>query len=692
MSERIRVLYAEDNPDDVELTGVEFAALASEFELEFVSTGKECRERLQTGEYDVLLLDHRLPDDDGADLLRELAHAGLKQPVVMVTGIGDEELVIQTLRLGASDYISKQGDYLAKLPAVLRAVVADHRNRRSHGLSFTPRRRRILYIEHDPMDVDLTLQRMAEAAPHLEVRAIDSFQEALQLLTEPHDFDLVLTDLRMIHTSALDFLREARMLGINLPVIVITARGDEETALAAIKLGAYDYIVKRDNYLMQLPFAIENALARHQLNRTNDELQAELKALNRSLEQKVRDRTAQLQREITERQQTELERQHLQEQLLQSQKMEGIGRLAGGIAHDFNNLLTAIMGYTELAMLTLPETDPIYSNLQQVEKAAERAADLTSQLLAFARKQVIRPKVILLNDVVANLEKMLRRLIGEDIELITALDSDIWCIRADTGQLEQVLVNLSVNARDAMPQGGKLIIETSNIVLDAEYARHHAEVTPGDYVLLSVSDTGSGIDKATQQHIFEPFFTTKEVNKGTGLGLATCHGIVKQSGGHIWLYSEVGHGASFKIYLPRVEEAVEANALPVRHAPPGAGETILLAEDEEIVRAYAVQTLRTQGYNVLEAASGHEALRIAAAYEHPIQLLMTDVVMPQMYGKELAEQLCALRPEIRVLYVSGYTDAVMLHQGMPNGDDQFLQKPYTFGALVSKVREVLDTE
>jgi signal transduction histidine kinase len=692
LSERIRVLYAEDNPNDVDMTRAEFAPLEAEFDLEFVCTGWECRERLQNREFDVLLLDNHLPDVDGADLLRELAHEGLQQPVIMVTGLGDEELVIRTLRFGASDYIAKHGDYLAQLPAVLRAVVADHRNKRTRGFSLTPRRRRILYIEHDPMDVDLTVQCLAETAPHLIVQSTPSIQEALQLLDAAHNFDLVLTDLKMVPLNALDLLREARMRGIHLPFIVITSRSDEETAVAAIKLGAYDYIIKRDNYLMQLPFAIENALARRQLDQTNDQLQAELKALNRSLEQKVRDRTEQLLYEINERQQAEIERQHLQEQLLQAQKMEGIGRLAGGIAHDFNNLLTAIMGYAELAMLTLPESDPNYANMQQIEKAAGRAADLTGQLLAFARKQVIKPRSIILNDVLLDIEDMLRRLIGEDIELIMVHGPELWAVQADPGQVQQVLVNLSVNARDAMPQGGKLIIETANVVLDLEYTRQHVNVAPGDYVLLAVSDTGIGMDEATQKRVFEPFFTTKEIDKGTGLGLATCHGIVKQSGGHIWLYSELGHGACFKIYLPRVLEAAAPAQTMSRQSQPGGLETILIAEDEEIVRAYAVQTLRSRGYQVLEAMNGREAHRLAREHAAPIHLLVTDVVMPQMYGGELAEHVRALQPEVKVLYVSGYTNAVIGQHGLPGEGAQFLQKPYTYSALLSKVREVLDKQ
>jgi PAS domain S-box-containing protein len=396
--------------------------------------------------------------------------------------------------------------------------------------------------------------------------------------------------------------------------------------------------------------------------------------------------------DITERKQAEEALHRSEEQLRQIQKLESIGQLAGGVAHDFNNLLTAIMGQSGMALRALPPNDPVRSNIQEIRKAADHAANLTRQLLAFARKQVIEVKTLNLNDLVLNVDKLLRRLIGEDIELVTLPASDLGQVKADPGQLEQVLVNLAVNARDAMPKGGKLTIETANVTLSQAYARQHAEVTPGEYVMLAVSDTGIGMTEEVKAHIFEPFFTTKEMGKGTGLGLATCFGIVKQIGGHIWVYSEPDQGTTFKIYLPRVEAAADLSAKPeeVDDLPRGT-ETVLLVEDEPAVRVVAVQTLQEQGYTVLEAANGDEALRVAQERaEEAIHLLLTDVVMPRMSGKELASQLKTIRPGLKVLFISGYTDNAIIHNGVLEPGIAFLQKPFTPEVLARKVREVLD--
>ncbi|HEV7684382.1 MAG TPA: response regulator [Pyrinomonadaceae bacterium] len=380
-----------------------------------------------------------------------------------------------------------------------------------------------------------------------------------------------------------------------------------------------------------------------------------------------------------------------EEQLRQSQKLEAIGQLAGGIAHDFNNLLTVITGYSELTIKRLPTEDRLRQNVEEIKKAGDRAAGLTRQLLAFSRKQVLQPKVLNLNGVVSELEKMLRRLIGEDIGLRTVLESDLGSVKADPGQIEQIIMNLAVNARDAMPQGGKLTIETTNIYLDENYARNHIAVIPGPYVMLAVSDTGSGIDSVTQARIFEPFFTTKEAGKGTGLGLSTVYGIVKQSGGNIWLYSEVGQGTTFKVYLPRVDEGAEEYKRSAESEETFQGaETILVAEDEEMVRKLAVQVLEMHGYRVLEAANGGAALLICERHKEPIQLLITDVIMPEMSGRELAERLAQLRPEMKVLYMSGYTDNAIVHQGVLDDGANFIQKPFPTEALARKVRDVLD--
>jgi len=385
------------------------------------------------------------------------------------------------------------------------------------------------------------------------------------------------------------------------------------------------------------------------------------------------------------------ERKRLEEQLLQAQKMEAVGRLAGGVAHDFNNLLTAIIGYSELLLMSFVPGNPRRKDVEEIKKAADRAAALTRQLLAFSRKQMLQPQVLNLNLVVTGIEKMLRRMIGEDIELVTILDAELGLVKADPGQIDQVIMNLAVNARDAMPQGGKLTIETKNAYLDEEYAQQHVEVQPGPYVMLAMSDTGVGMDEEIKSHLFEPFFTTKEVGKGTGLGLATVYGIIKQSGGHIWVYSEPGQGTTFKIYLPMIEGVVEPAGLPL---PPDetlhGAETILLVEDDSLVRELASRVLIRHGYLVLEAYDGEKALRICQEYQKPIHLLVTDVVMPGgMSGRQLAENMTTMHPETRVLYMSGYTDNAIVHHGMLKPGITFLQKPFTPEALARKVREVL---
>jgi len=386
------------------------------------------------------------------------------------------------------------------------------------------------------------------------------------------------------------------------------------------------------------------------------------------------------------------ERRRLEAQLHQAQKMEAIGRLAGGVSHDFNNLLTSIMGYTELALLALHPGDPIRSDLEGIQKTAERAANLTRQLLAFARKQVINPTVLNLNDLILNVDKMLRRLIGEDIELVTLPAPDLGQVKADPGQLEQVLLNLAVNARDAMPTGGKLTIETANIVLGEDYAHQHPEVTPGEYTMLTISDTGTGMTEEVKSRIFEPFFTTKEKSKGTGLGLATCFGIVKQNDGHIWVDSELDRGTTFKICLPRVRKAVSPTIPQEKSGDlPRGTETVLLVEDEPAVRDLAKRVLRGQGFKVLDAANGEEALRVVREHAGArIELLLTDVVMPRMGGRELADRLKATYPELKILFTSGYTDKANTHFGTLEPGMAFLQKPFTPEALIHQVREILD--
>jgi two-component system, cell cycle sensor histidine kinase and response regulator CckA len=398
--------------------------------------------------------------------------------------------------------------------------------------------------------------------------------------------------------------------------------------------------------------------------------------------------------DVSDQRRAEEDKARLEVQLRQSQRMEAVGKLAGGVAHDFNNLITTMTGYCDLLLDELEEQDNRRNLVTQVRKSADRAASLTRQLLAFSRKQVLEPRLIDLNRVVRDMDKLLRRLIGEDVALVSRLAPAMRLTYADPGQIEQVVMNLAVNARDAMPEGGTLTIETEIVELDEDYVRERPEVEVGPHVALSMSDTGYGMDESTRSRIFEPFYTTKDVGKGTGLGLSTVYGIVKQSGGHIWVYSEPGRGATFKIYFPLMAAEGEGGERP---SPPegtpisgGRGETILVVEDDEDVRFLTTRVLRKQGYDVHEAECADDAMRALKRIDGELHLLLTDVVMPGASGPQLARQVGVLRPMVRVLYMSGYTDNAIVHHGVLNAGTDFLPKPFTAKALARKVREILD--
>ena len=480
---------------------------------------------------------------------------------------------------------------------------------------------------------------------------------AMKAALQRQAWDIVISDYEMPNFGGFEALQLLKESGHDLPFILVSAVVSEETAVAAMKAGAHDYIMKRN--LARLAPAIERELR-----------EAQTRVARKAAETALR---------------------QSEEQLRQVQKIEAVGRLAAGVAHDFNNILTAITGHSELLIRQLDADDPRRKNAEQIEKVAHLAAGLTRQLLIFSRKQVIEPRVLDLNAVILDIKKMLRRLIGEDIEFCTLLDPAAGHIKADPGQIEQVIMNLAVNARDAMPTGGKLTVTTANTTRDKNHLKNFPDMGAGDYVMLAIADTGTGMSEEVKAHLFEPFFTTKPPGTGTGLGLATCFGIVKQNTGHINVHSELGSGTTFKIYFPQVQSAIEP--LRVRNQPTevaGGNETVLLVEDEPVVRELAVATLREKGYTVVEAGNGEEGLRLAQQHDGKIDLVLTDVVMPVMGGKEMADALRTSHPDTKILFTSGYTEDALGHHGVLRPGILFLPKPYLTATLARKVREVLD--
>ena len=630
---------------------------------------------------------------------------------------------------------------------------------------------RLLLLEDSDADASLILRELARLTPAPEVRRVCTEQAFVAALDEyaPH---LILSDHSIPGFSGSVALELAIRHRPEVPFILITGSLDEETAVAYLKAGASDYILK--DRLVRLGPAVHEALqraterqelARHQnllrqiidanpslifvkdwegrfvlVNRATagiygttvealiGKTDADFNPNKEEVEHFLRDdrevMTSGRAKNIAEEPVTNAatgetrwfqttkvplrqadgdvpkllgvateitERKRLEEQLLQSQKMEAVGQLAGGVAHDFNNILTAIVGYADLLATEFAPNDRRLEDLEEIRKSARRAAALTRQLLAFSRKQVLEPRVLDVNEVVQNMDKMLRSLISESIRLETHYAANLFSARADPNQIEQVVMNLAINARDAMPEGGTLTIETANATLDEDYALRHISVMPGEYVMLAVSDTGCGMDEDTKSRIFEPFFTTKEQGTGTGLGLSTVYGIVKQHGGNIWLYSEPGKGSTFKVYLPAVQEQPEVVRKSAPHAmPKSGGETVLVVEDDEQLRRLAHRALAAQGYDVLEADRGSTAIDIARRHRGKIDLLLTDVVIPDTNGRKLADHLRASRPGLRVLFMSGYPDGAMGHNGMLETGVAYVAKPFTTEAITRKVREILD--
>jgi len=627
------VLIVEDSEEDALLLVRELRRGGYEAAYQRVDSPSAVRATLERETWDLVISDYNIPGFGGLEALALVRDRALDIPFIFVSGTISEDQAVAAMKAGASDYFAK-GQLKRLLPAIEREL----REAKGRAAKRETDERLAKLVQHAPIGIF----RSTRAGKVLSVNAALVRMLGYATAAEVIDLDMA-RDVYADPAERQRLLDEHPYTDREYDEMEATWKRKDGTPLHVELIGR----------------AVRNAAGTIE-----------------SYETFVRDVT---------------EQRRLQRELVQAQKMEAVGRLAGGIAHDFNNVLTAILGSAELALETLPAGSPEREEVDEVRKAALRAADLTRQLLAFSRQQVIAPKVLNPNDVVGGMDKMLRRLLGEDVELRAALASDLGVVKVDPSQLEQVVLNLAVNARDAMPDGGTLTIETQNIELDQQYVQGHLSAQPGPYVMLAVSDTGVGMDAGTQARIFEPFFTTKEKGRGTGLGLATVYGIVKQSGGWIWVYSEPGHGTAFKVYFPRV--AAVAAPATASVAPPTSvrgSETILVVEDDETIRNLVLKVLKGNGYTVLAAANGDEAERVAGQHRGRIHLLMTDVVLPGLSGPEVARRLVTTRTDTRVLYLSGYTNDAVLRRGVLEAGVAFLQKPFTPGVLGRKIREVLD--
>ena len=628
----LRLLIADDSEDDAQLLVRELRRAGYAPAYRRVDTAPDMHNALDSQDWDLVIGDYSMPQFRGTAALALLQERGLDIPFIFVSGTIKEDVAIEAMRAGARDYVMK-GNLARLLPAIDREL---------RGAEGRRERRRL----------EETLRELVERAPVGIYRSTPAG--------------------KILSANA----AMARILGYDSPDQLLNLDLARDVYADPAER---QRLLERDTYTDREYDEVEATWKSRDGRRVNVQLSVRA----------ARDAAGAVEfyetfvKDITEQRRFEA-------QFLQAQKMEAIGRLAGGVAHDFNNLLTVILSYSSLLIEDWPADHPDRDDVDQIRKAAEGASGLTRQLLAFSRQQVLDPRITDLNAVIANIEKLLTRLLGEDIRVVTRLAEDIGTVKVDSGQLEQVIVNLAVNARDAMPGGGILTIETANMEMDESYVSGHPIAAPGSYVMLAVSDTGTGMDEATQARIFEPFFTTKGPGKGTGLGLATVHGIVRQSSGFIWVYSEIGRGTSFKIYLPRMDARMEAT--PTAAVPAAkAGATVLVVEDMDSVRRVTCRMLARQGYHVLEAASGAAALRLAQSHDGPIDLLLTDVVMPELDGRRLADQLAALRPGVKVLYMSGYTDHAIVNNGILNEGIAYLQKPLTPAALHQKVSEVLQS-
>jgi PAS domain S-box-containing protein len=639
MNNVLRLLLVEDSEADAEILARELKRAGFAVEFARVQTAVDLQEALSRSSWDIIVGDNSMPGFSGTEALSIVRARGLDIPFIFVSGTMGEDLAASALEAGAGDALAK-GDLRRLVPVIRRELreAADRRARReSEAALLASEASYSALVEQAPVGIYRSTPAGRFVSANAALVRILGYSTPQELL-------------------ALDMARD------------VYADAEERRRL-----------VEQDTYTNQVYEELEATWKKK--DGTRIRVQLSVRA-SRTTDGHVEFYEAFV-RDITDQRQ-------LEAQLAQAQKMEAIGRLAGGVAHDFNNLLTVILSYSDLLLEDLPAGSSDRDDVTQIRKAAQGASELTRQLLAFSRQQVLQPKVVDLNASVSGIERLLARVLREDIKLRCTLAPDAGTIRVDPGQLEQVIMNLAVNARDAMPGGGMLTIETANVDLDKAYLQAHPLAKPGPYVMLAVTDNGMGMDAATQARIFEPFFTTKDVGKGTGLGLATVQGIVQQSGGFIWVYSEPDHGTVFKIYLPRVDEpASRADDVPAEDVR--GTETVLVVEDVTAVRAVTREMLSRYGYNVLEAADGTTALQLAAGYQAPIHLLLTDVVMPDINGRDLAHRFESTRPDMKVLFMSGYTDDAVVRHGILQEGIAYLQKPFTPGSLATKVRSVLRT-
>jgi len=673
--------------DEVELKNILVESLTSQgYETSGLASGEKALAALRADPFDVVLTDLVMPGMDGITLVQESLQIDPHLVCIVMTGQGTIQTAVDAMKVGAFDYVLKPFRLQTLLPLITRAM--NVRRMRLENLQL----RETLVIYELAQTIALTLDPQTIISKLVDAVLSQTGADEVSVLLPVPDGD-------ELYVAAVRGENRERLLGQRVPLdetisgwitrerrpLMLQGEVNDERFRP---VWPHPEITSSISIPMQVANKVVGTLNINALNRPRPFTLAQLKVLTilastaaAALE------SASLHTQVRRAEQN----YRLEEQLRHSQKMEAIGQLAGGVAHDFNNLLTAINGYSSLALQRANPDSRTKTYLEEIKKAGDRAANLTRQLLAFGRKQMLKPVALNLNEVVFDMNKMLRHLIGEDIKFDAKLDPQLKKIKADPGQIEQVLVNLVVNSRDAMPQGGALTIETANFEVDQHYTGKPLALPPGGYVMLAVSDTGCGMSTDTKARIFEPFFTTKDKGRGTGLGLSTVYGIVKQSGGNIWVYSEPKRGTTVKVYLPHFDcDEKQAEHPGVEAAAPLGSETILLVEDEEVVRGLARQILQQAGYNVLDAGSGDEALRMCREHSDPIHLLLTDVVMPETSGKEIAQSLTSLRPATCVLFMSGYTDDAIVHHGVLDSNVEFIQKPFTPVALARKVREVLD--